>query len=104
MTGPTANTIEHVIQARAPDISGLDVARALPHAELRTAGPFFFFDHMRSAEFDPNEGADVRTHLHNHTTTINYSRERINLDKAGCEESRFSKNAGDDEVIPLPEK
>jgi len=61
-----------IITARERDIGGFFVRRLLPFAQLRTVGPFIFFDHMGPADFKPGTGMDVRPHPHIHLATVTY--------------------------------
>jgi len=65
-------SIIHLIHGLARDI-GFPVRRLLPAAEVRTVGPFVFFDHMGPAEFDSHTTAgDVRAHPHIGLATVTY--------------------------------
>ncbi|MCC7321268.1 MAG: pirin family protein [Rubellimicrobium sp.] len=73
---PTADAdidaIETVIVARARDLGGFEVRRALPSARRQMVGPFIFFDQMGPAEFLTGEGIDVRPHPHVGLGTVTY--------------------------------
>lgn len=66
------SSISHIIHAHVRDI-GFPVRRLLPAAEVRTVGPFVFFDHMGPFTF-PSEGStgDVRPHPHIGLATVTY--------------------------------
>ena len=64
--------VEQVIVARASDIGGLMVRRALPVAGRRMVGPFIFLDEMGPATFAPGEGLDVLPHPHIGLSTVTY--------------------------------
>src|SRR5690625_5027969 len=67
---PAPVTLE--IKPRPRDLGGFEVARVLPSRERRMVGPFIFFDHMGPANFDPEQGADVRPHPHIGLSTLTY--------------------------------
>ena len=64
--------IEQIIVARASDIGGFSVRRALPVAGRRMVGPFIFLDEMGPARFAPGEGLDVAPHPHIGLATVTY--------------------------------
>lgn len=64
--------IERIVAGRDSDIGGLVVRRLLPHAQLRSVGPFVFFDHMGPASFEPGQGLDVRPHPHIGLATVTW--------------------------------
>ncbi|MEB0010246.1 pirin family protein [Glaciimonas sp. Gout2] len=66
------SSISHIIHAHVRDI-GFPVRRLLPAAEVRTVGPFVFFDHMGPYTFS-TEGSsgDVRPHPHIGLATVTY--------------------------------
>ena len=49
--GDAVDAIETVIVARARDLGGFEVRRALPSVQRQMVGPFIFFDQMGPAEF-----------------------------------------------------
>ena len=51
---------------------GMQVRRALPHAQLRSVGPFVFFDQMGPAVLAPGQGLDVRPHPHIGLATVTW--------------------------------
>lgn len=67
-----SNGVERVIVARASDLGGFSVRRALPVAGRRMVGPFIFLDEMGPATFAPGEGLDVRPHPHIGLSTVTY--------------------------------
>src|SRR4029453_12437179 len=64
--------IETVIVARARDLGGFEVRRALPSSRRQMVGPFIFFDQMGPAEFLLGQGIDVRPHPHIGLATVTY--------------------------------
>lgn len=66
------SSISQIIHAHVRDI-GFPVRRLLPAVEVRTVGPFVFFDHMGPFTF-PSEGStgDVRPHPHIGLATVTY--------------------------------
>jgi redox-sensitive bicupin YhaK (pirin superfamily) len=71
-TGDAVDAIETVIVARARDIGGFEVRRALPAPRRQMVGPFIFFDQMGPAEFVTGHGIDVRPHPHIGLATVTY--------------------------------
>lgn len=71
-TGNAVDAIETVIIARARDLGGFEVRRALPSARRQMVGPFIFFDQMGPAEFLTGQGIDVRPHPHIGLSTVTY--------------------------------
>lgn len=63
---------ELLVEARARDIGGFAVRRALPSMRRRHVGPFVFFDHMGPADLAPGAGMDVRPHPHIGLATVTY--------------------------------
>jgi hypothetical protein len=70
--GDAVDAIETVIVARARDLGGFEVRRALPSAKRQMVGPFIFFDQMGPAEFLTGQGIDVRPHPHIGLATVTY--------------------------------
>ncbi|THD84223.1 pirin family protein [Aliigemmobacter aestuarii] len=70
--GDAVDAIETVIVARARDLGGFEVRRALPSARRQMVGPFIFFDQMGPAEFLTGQGIDVRPHPHIGLATVTY--------------------------------
>lgn len=64
--------LEQILEGRPRDLGGFGVRRLLPSAELRSVGPFVFFDHMGPAQFAAGEGVDVRPHPHIGLATVTY--------------------------------
>lgn len=64
--------IRTIVVPRTADIGGFEVRRALPSREVRTVGPFVFFDQMGPGEFLTAEGLDVRPHPHIGLATVTY--------------------------------
>lgn len=79
--------IRIIVTPRDSDIGGgFLVRRLLPAAELRSLGPFIFFDHLGPATFEPGTGIDVRPHPHIGLATITYlfAGEILHRDNLGC--------------------
>src|SRR3990167_10064692 len=70
--GDAIDAIETVIVARARDLGGFEVRRALPSVKRQMVGPFIFFDQMGPAEFLIGSGIDVRPHPHIGLATVTY--------------------------------
>jgi hypothetical protein len=70
--GNEVDAIEAVIVARARDLGGFEVRRALPSVQRQMVGPFIFFDQMGPAEFLTGQGVDVRPHPHIGLATVTY--------------------------------
>ncbi len=70
--GDEVDRIETVIIARARDLGGFEVRRALPSVQRQMVGPFIFFDQMGPAEFLTGQGLDVRPHPHIGLATVTY--------------------------------
>ncbi len=51
---------------------GFSVSRVVPQANLRSLGPFVFFDYFGPAKFAPGKGLDVRPHPHIGLATVTY--------------------------------
>ncbi|MGS0743338.1 pirin family protein [Glaciimonas sp. GG7] len=66
------SSIEQIIHPQIRDI-GFPIRRLLPAAQVRTVGPFVFFDHMGPVTF-ATEGTsgDVRPHPHIGLATVTY--------------------------------
>jgi redox-sensitive bicupin YhaK (pirin superfamily) len=65
-------TVGLVVTAKARDVGGFDVRRALPTAQLRAVGPFVFLDQMGPARIAAGKGLDVRPHPHIGLSTMTY--------------------------------
>ncbi len=70
--GDAVDAIETVVVARARDLGGFEVRRALPSTARQMVGPFIFFDQMGPAEFLTGQGIDVRPHPHIGLATVTY--------------------------------
>ena len=70
--GDDVDAIETVIVARARDLGGFEVRRALPSVRRQMVGPFIFFDQMGPTEFLTGQGIDVRPHPHIGLATVTY--------------------------------
>jgi redox-sensitive bicupin YhaK (pirin superfamily) len=66
------DVIERIVLPKAKDVGGFEVSRALPSRDLRTVGPFVFWDEMGPGLFAPGEGLDVRPHPHIGLATVTY--------------------------------
>ena len=64
--------VEALISAKAKDIGGFSVRRALPAIERRMVGPFIFLDQIGPAQVPPGQGLDVRPHPHIGLSTMTY--------------------------------
>jgi redox-sensitive bicupin YhaK (pirin superfamily) len=65
--------IETIIVPPLRDLGdGFKVRRSLPAPQLRTVGPFVFFDQMGPTRFKPGTGLDVRPHPHIGLATVTY--------------------------------
>lgn len=64
--------IEAVISAKAKDLGGFSIRRALPAVERRMVGPFIFLDQIGPAAFPAGQGLDVRPHPHIGLSTMTY--------------------------------
>src|ERR1044071_8691877 len=60
------------INAKARDIGGFAVRRALPAIERRMVGPFVFLDQMGPTRVGPGRRLDVRPHPHIGLSTMTY--------------------------------
>ena len=60
------------IFGKETDLGAFSVRRVLPHRDVRSVGPFVFFDHMGPADFKPGEGIDVAPHPHIGLATVTY--------------------------------
>jgi redox-sensitive bicupin YhaK (pirin superfamily) len=63
-----------VISAARRSLGGFEVGRVLPSAELRSVGPFVFYDHMGPMVFPAQlpRSTDVRPHPHIGLSTVTY--------------------------------
>ena len=69
----TSTSVETVIVPPLRDLGdGFQVRRTLPAPQLRTVGPFVFFDQMGPTTFNPGVGLDVRPHPHIGLATVTY--------------------------------
>lgn len=60
------------IFGKETDLGAFSVRRVLPHRDVRSVGPFVFFDHMGPADFKPGQGIDVAPHPHIGLATVTY--------------------------------
>ena len=68
----SGSAIKLILDPKDKDLGGFRVRRLLPAAELRSVGPFIFFDHLGPAVFPPGKGIDVRPHPHIGLATVTY--------------------------------
>ncbi|QPO11573.1 pirin family protein [Thalassospira sp. A40-3] len=61
-----------LIFGKESDLGGISVRRVLPHRDVRSVGPFVFFDHMGPVEFQSGQGIDVPPHPHTCLATVTY--------------------------------
>jgi redox-sensitive bicupin YhaK (pirin superfamily) len=66
------SAVELVIEARARDVAGFAVRRALPVIGRKSIGPFAFFDHMGPLALPAGQGTDVGPHPHIGLATVTY--------------------------------
>ncbi len=66
------SSIRYILAPVVKDLGGFSVRRLLPAADIRSVGPFVFFDHLGPAWFEPGQGIDVRPHPHIGLATITY--------------------------------
>lgn len=69
---PDCPAVRMVIEPRDKDLGGFSVRRSLPYVKQRMVGPWVFFDHMGPADFEPDDGLDVRPHPHIGLATVTY--------------------------------
>ena len=66
-------SIETLLTGQARDLGGgFIVSRLLPSSQLRSVGPFVFFDHFGPLEVQPGANHDVRPHPHIGLATVSY--------------------------------
>ena len=78
-TGDAVDAIETVIVARARDLGGFEVRRALPAPKRQMVGPFIFFDQFGPAEFVTGQGVDA------HLVFVYFTGDRMDLGTRGRE-------------------
>lgn len=66
------SAIKLILEPKEKDLGNVSVRRLMPTRELRSVGPFVFFDHLGPAAFPPGQGIDVRPHPHIGLATITY--------------------------------
>jgi redox-sensitive bicupin YhaK (pirin superfamily) len=64
--------IRYILEPVEKDLGGFSVRRLLPSIEVKSVGPFVFFDHLGPVRFAPGQGVDVRPHPHIGLATITY--------------------------------
>ncbi|MEP4888922.1 MAG: pirin family protein [Aliiglaciecola sp.] len=80
--------IVQLIHPKEKDLGGFSVRRTLPNQQVKSIGPFIFFDHMGPASFSPGQGIDVRPHPHINIATVTYlfDGEILHRDSIGSEQ------------------
>lgn len=80
------SSVTLLLKASEKDLGGFAVRRLMPSQELKSVGPFIFFDHLGPATFAPGEGIDVRPHPHIGLATVTYPFEGrlMHRDSLGC--------------------
>ena len=68
----STSSIHFILEPVEKDLGGFSVRRLLPASEVKSVGPFVFFDHLGPARFAAGEGIDVRPHPHIGLATITY--------------------------------
>jgi redox-sensitive bicupin YhaK (pirin superfamily) len=71
-TSPSCDALRAIVRPQEKDLGGFSVRRLMPSAQLRSVGPFIFFDHLGPARFPPGAGIDVRPHPHIGLATVTY--------------------------------
>ena len=71
-SGNSCSAVRMRLEPKDKDLGGFSVRRLLPSRELRSVGPFIFFDHLGPAFFAPGTGIDVRPHPHIGLATVTY--------------------------------
>ena len=77
------------VESAPHDLGGFSVRRVLPAPEVRSVGPFVFFDEMGPAEFPPGQGINVRPHPHIGLSTVTFlfDGEIMHKDSIGFEQA-----------------
>jgi len=66
-------SIETILSGQAKDLGGgFMVSRLLPSSQVKSVGPFVFFDHFGPLEVKPGANHDVRPHPHIGLATVSY--------------------------------
>lgn len=66
-------SLHQAIKPQLHDLGdGFVVRRMLPSMQVRTVGPFVFFDHIGPVQLEPGRGVDVRPHPHIGLSTMTY--------------------------------
>lgn len=68
----SGTAVKWILEPKQRDVGGISVRRLLPAKQIRSVGPFVFFDHLGPVVFPPGEGIDVRPHPHIGLATITY--------------------------------
>jgi redox-sensitive bicupin YhaK (pirin superfamily) len=68
----STSSIRFILEPVEKDLGGFSVRRLLPASEVKSVGPFVFFDHLGPAHFAAGKGIDVRPHPHIGLATITY--------------------------------
>jgi redox-sensitive bicupin YhaK (pirin superfamily) len=84
--GSTCKAIKYVLEPKEKDLDSFTVRRLLPATDVKSVGPFVFFDHLGPAWFPAGEGMDVRPHPHIGLATISFlfEGEILHRDSLGC--------------------
>lgn len=74
------------IPSRLHDLGGFSVGRVLPAPQLRSCGPFVFFDHIGPAVLGGEHSISVRPHPHIGLATVTYLWDgaMMHRDSLGC--------------------
>ncbi|WP_415721989.1 pirin family protein [Photobacterium ganghwense] len=85
----SCDEIKQLLFPKDKDLGDFIVRRALPSAFLKKVGPWVFFDHMGPAQFDANNGLNVRPHPHIGIATVTYlfEGEILHRDSLGTEQT-----------------
>ncbi len=85
----SCGAIKMLLKPKDKDLGGFSVRRTLPSTQLKTIGPWIFFDHMGPAKFQAGTGIDVRPHPHIGIATVTYlfSGDILHRDSVGSEQS-----------------
>jgi redox-sensitive bicupin YhaK (pirin superfamily) len=66
------SAVKLILEPKEKDLGGFSVRRLMPTLQLKSVGPFIFFDHLGPAVFPAGEGIDVRPHPHIGLATVTY--------------------------------
>lgn len=68
----SCGAVKKLLKPKDKDLGGFSVRRVIPTVQMKTIGPWIFFDHMGPANFKPGEGVNVRPHPHIGIATATY--------------------------------